>query len=173
MRMSRPDSLQDSEFLQCGIVKLKVGQPHLAEQVQIRRHDYSRAEMDGRWKRNLAGQVVCHEPQRHLTLTMWLLVNRSGNDPLVKIRRHFREQVGRDEFHFSRQAMCSQGAAHRQTVDRVHVEPSKIRSASQEIERLLKALLLVFVAFDDGENLSPSAMLRERFRKAVAFLAMI
>ena len=69
--------------------------------------------------------------------------------------------------------MRSQRPAHRQTVHRVDVESGKLRRLAKQLECLLKTLVFVLVSFDYSEDLSPGAMLGERFRKTSRFLAMI
>ena len=62
--------------------------------------------MDSRWERRLAGEVVYHEPNRHLALAMWLLVDRGRDCPFFKVGRHLREEIRRYQFSFSGKAAC-------------------------------------------------------------------
>src|SRR5690242_8449052 len=103
--------------------------------------------MDGRWKGNLVSKVIRHEPDRQLPLAVGLLIDRGGDDAFVKIRSHLREKIGGNQFHFSRQAMSSQRTAHRKTIDRIHIESSKVRGLAEQLECLLKTFILVLVPF--------------------------
>ena len=50
--------------------------------------------MDSRGERDFVGKVIRHEAHRQLALTVGLLIDRGGNDALVKIGGHFSKQVG-------------------------------------------------------------------------------
>ena len=69
--------------------------------------------------------------------------------------------------------MRAQRAAYRKTVHRVHIEPGQRGLPAQQVEGLLKTFFLVFMAFNDGDDLPTRAVLRERFGEAVRLLAMI
>jgi hypothetical protein len=102
---------------------------------------------------------------------MWLLVDRSPDDPFLEIRRHLREEVCGYQFYFSGKTSCSKGAVHRKTVDRIHIKSSQCRKTTKKIKRLLETL--VFVPFDKLDDLPARAVLRKCFRKAIRFPAMI
>ena len=129
--------------------------------------------MDGRWKGNLVSKVIRHEPDRQLALAVGLLIDRGGDDAFVKIRSHLREKIGGNQFHFSSQAMGSQGAAHRKTVHGIHVESSQVGGLVEQLERLLKTLILVFVPFNDRYYRSSRAMPWKGLGEAIRLPAMI
>src|SRR5678815_4373628 len=69
--------------------------------------------------------------------------------------------------------MRAQGATYRKTVHRVHIESGQRGLPAQQVEGLLKTFFLIFMAFNDVDDLSSRAMLRECLGKAVRLLAMI
>ena len=77
--------------------------------------------MNRGWKWNLVSQMIGHESDGHLSLAVRLLVDGRRDDSFVEVRSHFGEQVGGDEFYFSRESMRAQRTAYRKTVDCVDV----------------------------------------------------
>src|SRR5580692_919456 len=158
---------------QSRIVKLCARKSYLAEEMQVGRHDYTGAKMDGRREGYFAGEVVGHEPNRQLTLAMRLLVDRGRDRPLFKVRRHLRKEIRRDQLNFSREAACSESAAHRKTVHGIYVESSQGWNTAQKIKRLLETLVFVLVSFNYRGNRTARAVPWEGFREAIGFFAMI
>jgi hypothetical protein len=58
-----------------GFARLSIGEAHLSEKVQVRRHDYTRAEVHGGRKVHLIGKTVGQNTHRNLTLAIRLLIN--------------------------------------------------------------------------------------------------
>src|ERR1700693_2948109 len=129
--------------------------------------------MDSRWERHLAGEMVYHEPNRHLALAMWLLIDRGRDCAFFKVGRHLREEIRRYQLSFSGKAACAEGTAHGKAVDGIHIKSSKSWIVAEKIKRLLKTLVFILVSFDHAGDLATGAVLRKRFRKAIGFLAMI
>src|SRR5260370_2461278 len=141
--------------------------------MQIGRHHEAWAQVHGRREMYFACEVAGHEPNGDLTLPMRLLVNRGRDGAILKVRRHFREQVCGDQLYSSREAPRSKRTADGQTVHGVHVKSRKARNTTEKVERLLEAFIFIFVPFNDADNLSVSAVPWKRFRKAIGFLAVI
>jgi len=129
--------------------------------------------MKGRRERNFVGEVINHKPHSCLTLAMWLLIDRGGYCAFVKIWSHISEQIGSDEFHLSRHSAGPQRTADRKTLDRVHIESSQRRNPAKKVKRLLKALVLVFVPFNDRYYRSSRAMLWKGLGEAICLPAMV
>lgn len=156
-----------------GIVKLPACQPYLPKKMQVRQHHHPGAEMDGGGERYLAGEVVGHEPNRHLALAMWLLIDGGRDRAFLKIGRHLREKVCRYQLCFSGEAARAEGAAHGKTIHGVHVESGKSWNLAQKIKRLLETLVFVLVSFNHTGDLASCAVPWKGFGKPRRFLAMI
>jgi hypothetical protein len=104
---------------------------------------------------------------------MWLLVDRSRNDPFLEVRRHLREEIRGYQLYLPGKTSCPKGAAHRKTVDSIHIKPSQRWNTAKKIKRLLKTLLFVFTPFDNPDDLPARAVPRECFRKPIRFPAVI
>ena len=66
-------------------------QSNLPEELQVRGHYDAGTEVNRRRQGCLAREVVGHEADRDLSLTIGLLVNRGGDRSALKVRSHFRE----------------------------------------------------------------------------------
>src|SRR5208337_354883 len=77
-------------------VQLHRRESHLPEELQVGGHYDPGTEANHGRKGRLAHQVIRHEANCDLALTVRLLVNRGGNRSFLEVRSHFREQVGRD-----------------------------------------------------------------------------
>src|SRR6202521_625537 len=119
------------------------------------------------------GEVVRPNADRNLALAVGLLVNRRCDGALLEVGRHFPEQGRGYHLYFSSHAPRPNRVAHRQTIYRVYVDPGKPRDTAQKVESFLEAFIFIFVRFNDAHDLPASAVPRERFRKAIGFLAMI
>ena len=73
--------------------------------------------------------MVCHQPNRQLALTMWLLIDGCRDSPFFKVGRHFREKIGGNQLCLSGQTPCPESPANRKTIDCIHIE------SGQELER--------------------------------------
>jgi len=119
------------------------------------------------------GEVVGHEAYGQLTLAVRLLVDRCGDGPILKIGRHFREEVGGDQFYFSGQALRFQDTANRQAIDGIYVDTSEAGDTAKEFRSLLEAFGLIFVPFNHADNLAAGTVARKGLRKAIGFLAVV
>ena len=88
--------LQDAAAFERRLARFGVGLAHFAEEVQVCRHYDSGAEMGCRREMNFVGEVIGEETHGDLALAVRVLVNRSGDDAFLKVRRHFGEKVRRD-----------------------------------------------------------------------------
>src|SRR5579863_69490 len=129
--------------------------------------------MDGCWKRYLASEMVRHQTNRHLALTMRLLVDRSCDRPFFEIRRHLGEEIRRYQLCLSREASRAQRTANGEAVDGVHIKSGESWNPAQKIKRLLETFVFVFVPFDNAGDLPSGAVPRKCFREPGGFLAMI
>ena len=165
---SRPGAGRGSEGR---VIELHARQSDLSEKMQVRRHYDPGAKMDGRRERYFAGQIVCHQPNRQLALTMRLLINGSGHGSFLKVRRHFREKIRRNQLGSSGNTPRAQSPAHGKAIDGVHIESGKIRNLTQQIESLLKTFVFVFVPLDNANDLASGTVAGETRRKSPRFSA--
>src|SRR5580765_7106747 len=129
--------------------------------------------MDGGRNVAFAGEVVGHQTYRDLSLPVWLLIDGSSDGPLLKIRRHLGEKIGRNEFYFSGEAPRAKRSANRQAIDGVYINSGEIWNFAKQIGRLVKTFVFVLVTFDDADHFPVQAVTRKRFGKAVGLLAMV
>src|SRR6266849_303749 len=99
--------------------------------------------MNRRREIGFVGEVVGHHADRYLTLPVRLLVNGSRDRSSLEVRGHLREQVRGYQLYFSGQTSRSQGPAHRQTVDGIHVQACKGWNAAEQIECFLETFVLI------------------------------
>src|SRR5208282_2137188 len=71
------------------------------------------------------------------------------------------------------QTAGAEGAAHRKTVDGIHVKSSKSWNTTEKIKSLLETLVFVLVSFDNTGDLATGAVPQKRFRETIGLLAMI
>src|SRR5271165_980638 len=129
--------------------------------------------MDSRRKRGFTGQVIGHEPDSHLTLTVRLLINRGSDSALFEIGRHLSEEIRCYQFCFSRKAASAEGPAHWKAVDCIDVNSGEARNAAQKIKCLLKTLVFVLMSFDHADNLAPGTVSRKCVGKPRGFSPVI
>src|ERR1700688_219646 len=80
--------LQDGAALENWLARLGFDGSHFAEEMQVRGHHDSGAEMRCRREVNPVGEIVGEETHGDLTLAVRVLVNRSGDDSFLKVRSH-------------------------------------------------------------------------------------
>src|SRR5277367_333845 len=88
--------LQDAPALVRRLARFRVCLAHFAEQVQVRGHYDSRAEMRSGRGLNTVGEAIGEETHSDLALAIRVLVNRSGDDSLLKVQSHFGEEIRGD-----------------------------------------------------------------------------
>src|ERR1700722_10251040 len=126
------------------IVELGISPPNFPKVEEIGGHYHSGTQMNNREQRRLTGEVIGHKPDCGLPLPVGFLVDGSRDDALLKIRRHFCEQIGGNELSFPGQPSRPESAAYRKTVDGVHVNSGQLRKTAKQDKRFFKTLLFVF-----------------------------
>src|SRR5580658_608179 len=114
--------LQDAAGLKRRLARLGICLAHFAEEMQVRGHYNSGVDMRCGRDVNFIGEVIGEKANGDLALPVRVLINRSGDDAFLKIRRHLREEVGGNELHFSFETASAESAANRKAVDGVHVK---------------------------------------------------
>ena len=88
--------------------------------------------MDGRRERYFAGQMIGHQPNRQLALTMWLLIDGSRDGSFLKVRGHFGEKIRSDQLGSSGQTSRAQSAANRKAIHGIHVQSRKLGTGPED-----------------------------------------